>query len=67
MPHKDFDSTALKSADYDRKSKQLSITFHSGGTTVYEDVPEEVFDGLCKAKSAGGYFHKAIRGVFVHL
>jgi hypothetical protein len=63
----EFESAALKYATYDPKKKHLTITFNSGHATTYQDVPEEVFRGLKSAKSAGGYFHKCIRSVFVSL
>ena len=46
------------------ENKQLNITFNSGSTYVYLDVPEKIFDDMLEAESVGKYFHANIRGVY---
>lgn len=57
-------STALSSAEYDDESGQLSITFTSGQTFTYDNVPMSVFEGLQSARSAGQFYHQRIKGVY---
>ena len=46
---------------YDRRSRQLTITFKSGGKYVYFEVPAQVYEDLLAAPSAGRYFDANIR------
>ncbi len=61
--------TACKSSNishhgYDATSKTLAITFSSGATYHYDNVPQEKIDALGKAKSVGGFFATDIRNAF---
>lgn len=61
--------TACKSSNvshygYDAASQTLAITFSSGETYHYGDVPAEKAAGLGKAKSIGGFFSSDIRNAF---
>lgn len=42
----------------------LYISFHSGGTYWYRNVPERVYRELMSAPSHGKYFHAHIKGVY---
>lgn len=42
----------------------LFVDFHNGRRYKYDDVPEEVFQGLVRAESPGKYFHAEIRARF---
>ena len=53
-------STNILSAGYDPEKRVMEIAFR-GGVYVYEDVPQEVFDGLVKSSSAGQFFNDNIR------
>lgn len=55
------DSSAIEMVKYDRKSENLNITFTSGGSYDYPNVPEEVVIGLINASSAGKYYHQFIK------
>ncbi len=58
-----FNSTALEQARYDDTTQTLSLWVkNKQGSTCYhyEDVPEDVFNELCLAPSAGRYFGKNI-------
>ena len=57
-------STALESASYDTESQNLTIVFDGGGEYVYEDVPQDVYEGLIRAPSPGKFFHAMIKDVF---
>lgn len=58
-------STAIKCAEYDRRTHSLVITFTSGGVYEWCDVPEKAFHGLKRASSAGRYFHRNIRDTYL--
>lgn len=57
-------SSAIISATYDDQTKQMQITFTDGRTYDFPNVPEDVFDGLAEAPSAGRYYTENIKGVF---
>jgi hypothetical protein len=57
-----FSSTAIASASYDTDEQRLEITFTSGKSYTYENVPESIWDGLVMARSAGSYFAEQIKG-----
>jgi hypothetical protein len=59
-----LDSSNLASYDYDADSRVLSITFVSGRTYRYKDVPQDVADGLGSADSPGRYFNSSIKNVY---
>ena len=63
-----FDSTALRSAAFtpspDGDTGTLDITFTSGRTFSYENVPQRVFEALRAAPSPGSYFHQNIKGAY---
>lgn len=59
-------SSNLDGHHYDPVTKTLTVKFKSGGTYSYGGVVKEHYDGLCSAESAGGYFHKNIRGGYKH-
>lgn len=54
-------SSNLDEATYDPDTQELIITFQSGDTYIYSNVPAETYDGLTKTGSAGAYFHRHIR------
>jgi hypothetical protein len=63
MPY--VQSSALERVSYDEESHTLCATFReSHRTFVYQDVPQEVYDGLIFADSLGRYFNAHIRGHF---
>lgn len=55
-------SSNLESATYDPEAEVLTITFQSGATYEYLNVPPSVYRGLQGAGSAGEYFSRQIRG-----
>ena len=50
---------------YDDDSGELDITFTSGKTYRYLNVPPEVYDGLLDAGSKGEFFNQNIKDDFV--
>lgn len=59
-------STAIESMDYSLCDgrPQLDITFKSGGSYRYFDVPLSAFNALANADSRGRHFQNNIRGQF---
>ena len=58
-------SLAFEVIAYDENAHILSARFReSGRTVIYEDVPQEIYDGLIFAKSIGNYFRDHIEGHF---
>jgi len=63
---KDLKSSNLDSTRYDAGDKVLEVKFKGGGHYGYDDVPATKARGLRRARSAGKYFHKHIRGEYDH-
>lgn len=59
-----FNSSNLDSGTYDPDSRVLTITFNTGATYEYSDVPPSVWSELCNAASAGSYFSAYIRNEY---
>ncbi|NIJ38386.1 hypothetical protein FHR22_003097 [Sphingopyxis panaciterrae] len=54
----------IDGAAFDADAAMLCIRFRDSGTYFYFEVPEELFDGLCHAASAGGFFNERIKDRF---
>ncbi len=52
-------SSNLKAIGYNQGT--LFVTFHSGGTYAYFEVPEHIFNELLYANSKGTYHHRNIK------
>jgi hypothetical protein len=58
-------STLISYVAYDATSRTLLVTFKkSGDTWAYDPVPQEEYDSLVNAGSAGRYFLDNIRGSY---
>jgi len=63
MPY--VQSSALERLSYDEEQHILCATFRETHRTyVYEEVPQEVYDGLIFSDSLGRYFNTHIRDHF---
>lgn len=58
------DSSNIESIGWDEVDEELFITFNSGSTYVYSEVPKEVFDSMMNAESKGKFFHANIKGKY---
>jgi KTSC domain len=55
-------SSAIRAADYNPGSRVLKIWFtESGGPYDYHGVPQQIYDALIRASSAGSFFNAYIR------
>lgn len=62
MTHDPFphpDSSTIESHSYD--GQHLTVTYRTGATYRYHDVPSHKVDGLRAASSANGYLHELIK------
>lgn len=61
---KDFNSSLLSSATYDKRTQTLEATFTSGRSYTLEGFPPDLWDGLKSAWSAGRFWNEQIKGRF---
>ncbi len=61
---KAVNSSNLEATRYDAGNKRLEVKFKGGGHYGYKDVPPAKARGIRRAKSAGKYFHRNIKGTF---
>lgn len=59
-----LNSSAISDASYDPETQEMEITFVNGGPYTFYNVPQDVYDGLAAAPSAGRYYHAFIKGRF---
>jgi hypothetical protein len=64
MPH--VESSMMTFVKYDDDAGELDITFASGKTYRYLEVPLEIYDGLLDAESKGEFFNDNIKDAFVY-
>jgi hypothetical protein len=58
-------SLAIEAVAYDEAAHRLRAKFREDGrVVVYENVPQEVYDGLIFADSMGTYFRDHIEGAY---
>jgi hypothetical protein len=58
-------SQLIEAIAYDEKAHLLRAKFRDSGETItYENVPQDIYDGLIFAHSISGYFHDYIEGHF---
>lgn len=57
-----FTSSNIASARYDDAQQTLEVTFHSGGTYQYYDVPAQVAAEFNRAESKGSFLATDIKG-----
>jgi hypothetical protein len=56
-------SSTIDEVLYD--GKDMTITFTSGSTYVYSNVPNEVYTDFVNADSKGRYFHNNIKESYI--
>ena len=61
---KSLSSSVLASASYDPETREMELTFTSGRSYTYNEVPQETFDALASAPSAGRYFNNFIKDIY---
>ena len=61
---KKLESSLLKKMNYNKKSKELILTFKNDVNYLYENVEEELIKDFLKAESFGRFFLKNIKGKY---
>jgi hypothetical protein len=62
-----FQSTQIFEGEYFPETKILHLTFRTGKKKYeYQNVPPEVWQGLCEAESHGKFFSQAIKMRYVY-
>jgi hypothetical protein len=56
----DYESSNLKSSEYDTKTKELVVEFKNGVKYSYSEVPMDEFTKMRMSESQGSYFSKNI-------
>jgi len=65
MNYTDIENSAnISRVGYHPKDKMLEVTFTSGKTYRYEQVPKALHEGMLTAKSVGGFFQANVRDKF---
>lgn len=57
-------STAIRLISYDDTTQRLSVTFVTGRSYIYENVPEQIHRDFLMAESKGRYFNENIRDLY---
>jgi predicted RNase H-like HicB family nuclease len=57
--------TAIRSVAYEASRRELFVTFVSGRTYVYDNVPPDVVESFRGATSRGSFFNHEVRDRFV--
>lgn len=60
FPH----SSSIQCCEYDEDTKDMHITFVSGGKHCFKNVKKEDFDGFKGHPSPGTHFHSEIRRAY---
>ena len=59
-------SSSLKYASYDCLNESMTVTFNSGASYKYAEVPLSIFTKFRMSKSQGQYFNKHISPNFMY-
>lgn len=59
-----LNSSWLTRAQYDDETQALTVWTSSGQSYEHPGVPENVYQGLVSATSAGTFWHENIKGVY---
>jgi lysyl-tRNA synthetase class 2 len=58
------ESSMMSRVEYDEDTSELDITFKSGKTYRYREVPPDVYSDLLDAESKGEFFNENIKDTF---
>ena len=60
----EVNSSMIQTAFYDKRHRNLILTFNDGNRYLYEDVPSGTYEGLRTAESKGRYLHRNVIKLF---
>jgi KTSC domain-containing protein len=55
------DSSMIRRIEYEEPTRELDITFTSGKTYTYSNVPKSVYERFLRAPSKGQFFNDYIK------
>jgi uncharacterized protein YuzE len=58
------ESSMMSRVEYDEDTSELDITFKSGKTYRYREVPPDIYSDLLDAESNGEFFNEKIKDTF---
>jgi hypothetical protein len=64
MEHIPISSSTIRSVAYDQENMTMEVRFTNERVYQYFDVPEQVFQGLLVAPSAGAYLNANVRNFY---
>ena len=56
-----YDSSTLRSSSYDYKNRDMFMTFKSGQTYLYKNVPLEIYEQFVNSESHGSALNRLIK------
>jgi hypothetical protein len=59
-------STMVKEVAYDSDAQELRVTWNSGRTSAYSDVPEDIAHQVANAPSVGQAINQMIKDQYGH-
>ena len=57
-------SSNVAAIGYDHDENVLVVEFHGGATYRYQNVPENVYEGMKEAESIGKFLNSQVKGVY---
>lgn len=57
-------SSNVRAVEYNDDARELTVSFKTGATYLYSEVPRSIYDAMLSAESVGGYFAAHVRGKF---
>ncbi|WGR93654.1 KTSC domain-containing protein [Bradyrhizobium sp. ISRA443] len=57
-------SSTVAEVGYDPIGRILEVLFKSGAVYQYFDVPQQIYEELMRASSAGGFLNSNVKGQF---
>ena len=58
----ELNSQALERVEHHAETRTLLVTFRSGGSYLFHDVPRAVYERLCLSPTPGRTFHALVAG-----
>lgn len=66
MKHAPVQSSTISTVGYDPDKQQLHVTYNTGGTYVYHDIPPETHQAMMMSSSKGKFLHTNVKGRHRH-
>ena len=60
-------SAVIRHYEYDAARRELRVTFQSGRSYIYQNVPEDTYRAMRRTLSKGAFFNEHIRDHFSYV